>query len=495
MWSILGRPACIVCLSSALSAMALLSHDHLPRLNQSHLTPLLMMTRRLGLKVEGSQFTLEGSPFRILSGTIDYFRVPRQSWRTSLRKMQACGFNTLTTHIPWNLHEPEVGQFHFIENMDLIAFITMASEVGLWVILCPGPYIGSDLDLGGLPSWLLRDPKMKLRTTYKGFTRAMNRYFDRLISRIGQYQYKRGGPIIAVQIENEYGSYYMDKKYMAYVKTDNKGPRWLMIYVSSDFQPQAIQMIAYEPLTLLYFMTLWEVLPRLAHPIKSVKPLSMEQLPVNNDNGQSFGYTLYETTIFHDGLLTSRGHIQDRGQVFLNKNYIGALDHSNDELSILRSNPKKSQILRILVENQGRLASGQDINNERKGITGDIYLDHFPLRKFTIYSLDMRDIFLQRKLPKSWKIVTNHVQGPAFFLSYLKAGDPSQDTFIKVKGWNKGVIFINGQVLGRYWNIGPQETLYVPGSWLHPGVNEIIIFEEVEGNTKISFAQEAQLGH
>ncbi|XP_060232995.1 beta-galactosidase-1-like protein 2 [Meriones unguiculatus] len=635
MWSILGRPACIVCLSSALSAMALLSHDHLPRLNQSHLTPLLMMTRRLGLKVEGSQFTLEGSPFRILSGTIDYFRVPRQSWRTSLRKMQACGFNTLTTHIPWNLHEPEVGQFHFIENMDLIAFITMASEVGLWVILCPGPYIGSDLDLGGLPSWLLRDPKMKLRTTYKGFTRAMNRYFDRLISRIGQYQYKRGGPIIAVQIENEYGSYYMDKKYMAYVKTalesrginemfmtaddgvnlkrghlknvlatvhmknikqktyddlkaiQGRSPILMMLYtadsfdtwgalrqignphllrkdvfemfslgfslnfymfqggtnfgfmggaqssngyqpvvtsydysalltesgeytseyeafqhffhlvtdVSSDFQPQAIQMIAYEPLTLLYFMTLWEVLPRLAHPIKSVKPLSMEQLPVNNDNGQSFGYTLYETTIFHDGLLTSRGHIQDRGQVFLNKNYIGALDHSNDELSILRSNPKKSQILRILVENQGRLASGQDINNERKGITGDIYLDHFPLRKFTIYSLDMRDIFLQRKLPKSWKIVTNHVQGPAFFLSYLKAGDPSQDTFIKVKGWNKGVIFINGQVLGRYWNIGPQETLYVPGSWLHPGVNEIIIFEEVEGNTKISFAQEAQLGH
>lgn len=95
----------------------------------------------------------------------------------------------------------------------------MASQSGLWVILCPGPYIGSDLDLGGLPSWLLKDPKMKLRTTYKGFTKAMNRYFDNLIPKIAKFQYKKGGPIIAVQVENEYGSYYMDKKYMAYVKT------------------------------------------------------------------------------------------------------------------------------------------------------------------------------------------------------------------------------------------------------------------------------------
>ncbi|CAH6858790.1 Bin2a [Phodopus roborovskii] len=638
MWTFLGRPECILYLSSALSVMALINRDQLPRLNQSHLTPLMLVTRRVGLKVEGSQFTLEGFPFRIISGTIDYFRIFRQHWRISLRKMYAGGFNTLTTHVPWNLHEPGVGQFHFTENLDLIAFITMASEEGLWVILCPGPYIGSDLDLGGLPSWLLKDPKMKLRTTYKGFTRAMNRYFDHLVPKIAQFQYGKGGPIIAVQIENEYGSYYMDKKYMAYVKTalvsrgisellmtaddglnlrkghlknvlatvhmknikretyeelksiQGRSPILMMVYTAKSFDtwgalrnfgdpqmlmkdvkemfplgfsfnfymfhggtnfgfiggaqssngylpvvtsydycalltesgaytpeyrvfqeffhfvtdaptiipPKFARMVAYTPLTVLYFMTLWEVLPHLEEPMKSGKPISMEQLPLNQGNGQSFGYTLYETTIVRGGLLTSKGHIQDRGQVFLDNNYIGVLDHYNDELLIVKNTSKKGQSLRILVENQGRLSSGQDINKERKGLTGDIYLNKTPLRKFTIYSLEMKNAFIQTKLPKlpeSWKTVTGHVLGPAFFLSHLRVGDPPQGTYIKVKGWGKGVIFINGQILGRYWTIGPQEALYVPHPWLHPGVNEIMMFEELKGSQKIYFSEKPELGH
>nr|XP_015850935.2 beta-galactosidase-1-like protein 2 [Peromyscus maniculatus bairdii] len=632
MWTFLGRPECILCLSSALSAMALQKQKELPRLNQTHLTPLLLATRRVGLKVERSQFTLEGFPFRIISGTIDYFRIPRQKWRVSLRKMRDGGFNTLTTHVPWNLHEPAVGQFHFIGNLDLITFITMASGEGLWVILCPGPYVGSDLDLGGLPSWLLKDPKMKLRTTYKGFTGAVNKYFDHLIPRIAPFQYRKGGPIIAVQIDNEYGSYYMDKKYMSYVKTalvsrgisellmtaddglnlrkghlknvlatvhmknirkqtyedleaiQGRGPILMMVYTSNSFDtwgalrhfgdPQMLMkdvremftfgfsfnfymfhggtnfgfiggaessdgylpvvtsydynallteagahtpeyrvfqeffrsvtdisnkrkptnVFTYAPLKFLYFMTLWEVLPHLTRPTKSVKPIPMELLPVNQGNGQSFGYTLYETTISHGGLLTSRGHIQDRGQVFLDKDHVGVLDHYNDELLIVKNPSKKTQELRILVENQGRLTSGKDINKQRKGLTGDIYLDKTPLRHFMIYSLELRNAFTQKKLPKSWEIVTSHVQGPAFFLSHLRVADPPQDIFIKTQGWEKGVMFINGQILGRYWNVGPQETLYVPGSWLHPGINEIVLFEELKGGLKIELAKEANLG-
>ncbi|GAB1293989.1 Beta-galactosidase [Apodemus speciosus] len=595
MWTFLGRPECILCLSSALCAMALITNNQLPRLNQTHLTPLLMITRKVGLEVKGSEFTLEGYPFRIISGTIDYFRIPRNSWRLSLRKLQACGFNTLTTHIPWNLHEPAVGQFHFTESMDLIAFLTLASETGLWVIVCPGPYIGSDLDLGGLPSWLLKDPKMKLRTTYKGFTKAMNRYFDDLIPRIAKYQYMKGGPIIAVQVENEYGSYYMDKKYMAYVKMalksrginellmtaddgvslrkghlpnvlatvhmknikketyedlkiiQDNSPILMMVYTANSFdtwgtlhqfgdpqmlmkdvremfnlgfslnfymfqggtnfgliggaqflrgympvvtsydysalisesgeytleyqefqyffhsvtdntasiQPKATLMFAYQTLKLLYFMTLWDVLPYLVKITKSSRPLSMEQLPVNERNGQSFGYILYETVIFNGGLLTSRGHVQDRGQVFLDNSYVGLLDQTNNELLLFKDVSKKTQILRILVENQGRLSSGHDMNKERKGLTGDIYLDKSPLRPFKIYSLEMKNMFIQREFPKSWKKVTSHVQGPAFFLSHLKAGDPPQDTFIKIK---------------------------------------IIIFEELRGDVNIRFTNRAQLG-
>ncbi|XP_035299445.1 beta-galactosidase-1-like protein 2 isoform X2 [Cricetulus griseus] len=514
----------------------------------------------------------------------------------------------------------------------------MASEEGLWVILCPGPYIGSDLDLGGLPSWLLRDPKMKLRTTYSGFTKAMNRYFDGLVPRIAQFQYKKGGPIIAVQIENEYGSYYMDKKYMAYVQKalvsrgisellmtaddglnvrkghlknvlatvhmknikkqtyedlksiQGKSPILMMVYTTKTFdtwgalrnfgdpqmlmkdvremfllgfsfnfymfhggtnfgfiggaqsshgyqpvvtsydycallteagqytpeyrvfqeffhsiteastfiQPQLALGTAYSSLTVIYFMTLWEVLPLLDRPTKSAKPISMEQLPVNQRNGQSFGYTLYETTIFSGGRLFSRGHIQDRGQVFLDNNYIGVLDHYHNELLIVKNASKKTQSLSILVENQGRLTYGKDINKERKGLTGDIYLKKTPLRKFTIHSLEMKNTLIQTKLPKfpeSWKSVAGQVEGPAFFLSHLRVGDPPQDTYVKVKDWGKGVIFINGQILGRYWSIGPQKALYIPSSWLHPGINEIVMFEELNGGQKIQFTSEPDLGH
>ncbi|XP_053451612.1 beta-galactosidase-1-like protein 2 [Nycticebus coucang] len=218
MWGLLVRPEWILCLSSAFAVMAQLSDDLLPRINQTHLTPSQLKNRKVGLKIKDSEFTLEGFPFLIISGTVHYFRVPKMYWRDRLLKLKACGFNTLTMPIPWNLHEPRENQFYFTGSLNFKDFINMASEVGLWVILWPGPYIGSDIDLGGLPSWLLKDRKMKLRTTYKGFTKAVNRYFDQLISRVVPHQYNKGGPIIAVQIENEYGSYGLDEKYMLYVK-------------------------------------------------------------------------------------------------------------------------------------------------------------------------------------------------------------------------------------------------------------------------------------
>ncbi|XP_012499730.1 PREDICTED: beta-galactosidase-1-like protein 2 [Propithecus coquereli] len=533
MWAFLARLEYILCLS-AFSVMAQLQHDLSPRINQTHLTPSQLKIRKVGLKVEGSNFTLEGFPFLIVAGTMHYFRVPRSYWRVNLLKLKACGFNTLTT-----------------------AFITMASEVGLWVILCPGPYIGSDLDLGGLPSWLLKDPKMKLRTMYKGFTNAVNRYFDKLISRIVPLQYNQGGPIIAVQVENEYGSYYLDKKYMSYVKKalvkrgikvllmtadsglelrrghvkdvlatvhmknikqetyrelssiQGRSPIMMMVYTASSFdtwgalrnrldpqnygalltedgeytpeyitfqeyfssvlevpmsiQPDHTQKTVYKSVTLLHFVSLWEILPYLDTPIKSAKPVSMEMLSVNQGSGQSYGYTLYETYISKGGILSSRGHVRDRAQ--------GYQDYHS---------------LRILVENQGRLAYGKDINRERKGLTGDIYLDNSPLRKFTIYSLDMNIKLIQRIIPKIWKPVSYQVQGPAFFLGFLKVGEP-KDTFIKLEGWTKGVVFINGKNLGRYWNLGPQETLYLPGPWLHSGTNEIVVFEELIGGLQIQF--------
>ncbi|XP_014649164.1 PREDICTED: beta-galactosidase-1-like protein 2 [Ceratotherium simum simum] len=467
-------------------------------MNQTFLTPSYMRNRHVGLKVEGSNFTLGGFPFLIVAGTIHYFRVPREYWRDSLLKLKACGFNTVTTHVPWNLHEPKRSQFYFTGNLDLKAFLFMASEVGLWVILCPGPYIGSDLDLGGLPSWLLQDPKMKLRTTYKGFTKAVNHYFDVLIPRIVPLQYKKGGPVIAVQVENEYGSYHLDKRYMSYIKKVLVTRGVEVLLMTADDGQELIRGHLKKVIATVHMRNIKkETYQKLSsvQPIRSAKPICMEKLSVNQGSGQSYGYILYETVITTGGLLTSRGHVKDRGQVFLEEKYIGVLDHSTNQLTIPRKNGHKDYLtLTILVENQGRLAYGQEINKERKGLTGDIYLNNSPLRKFKIYSLEMNTKFLERALRNIWKPVLYQLRGPAFFLGILRIGNYPKDTFIKLEGWTKGVIFINGQNLGRYWNIGPQETLYLPGPWLRPGSNEIIVFEEFKPGIEIQFTNMSHLG-
>ncbi|XP_029629349.1 beta-galactosidase-1-like protein 2 [Salmo trutta] len=113
-------------------------------------------------------------------------------------------------YVPWNLHEQKRGV--------LKAYTSLAAELGLWFILRAGPYICAEWDLGGMPSWLLCDPDMKLRTTYPDFTEAVDSFFDQLIPRVAPYQYSKGGPIIAVQVENEYGSYAKDVEYMPYIK-------------------------------------------------------------------------------------------------------------------------------------------------------------------------------------------------------------------------------------------------------------------------------------
>lgn len=181
-------------------------------------TTLKRMSRSEGLKANSSQFTLEGEPFQILGGSIHYFRVPRAYWKDRLLKLKACGLNTLTTYVPWNLHEPERGIFNFQDQLDIKAFVTLAAELDLWVILRPGPYICAEWDLGGLPSWLLQDQDMRLRTTYPGFVNAVSSYFDKLVPIIKPLLFEEGGPVIAVQVENEYGSYAVDDKYMQFIK-------------------------------------------------------------------------------------------------------------------------------------------------------------------------------------------------------------------------------------------------------------------------------------
>uniref|UniRef100_A0A8C5P2E3 Beta-galactosidase n=1 Tax=Jaculus jaculus TaxID=51337 RepID=A0A8C5P2E3_JACJA len=545
--------------------------SHLLRLDWSTLIPLWLRHRKLGLQAKGQNFMLEDSIFWIFGGSIHYFRVPKEYWRDRLLKMKACGLNTLTTYVPWNLHEPERGKFDFSGNLDLEAFVLLAAEIGLWVILRPGPYICSEVDLGGLPSWLLQDSGMKLRTTYKGFTEAVDLYFDHLMSRVVPLQYKHGGPVIAVQVENEYGSYNKDPAYMPYIKkaledrgiiellltSDNKDglqkgvvhgvlatinlqsqqelqllstflfsvqgiqPKMVMEYwtgwfdswggphnildssevletvsaiidsgssinlymfhggtnfgfingamhfheyksdvTSYDYDavlteagdytakysklrdffgsvsgiplpppPDLLPKMSYEPVTPSYYLSLWDALKYMEEPIKSEKPINMENLPVNNGNGQAFGYILYETTISSSGILS--GLVCDRGQVFVNSVSIGFLDYQTMKIIIPRI--QGYTVLRILVENRGRVNYGNNIDNQRKGLIGNLYLDNSPLKNFRIYSLDMKKSFFQRFDMDKWSTVPEAPAFPAFFLGGLSVGLSPADTFLKLE--------------------------------------------------------------
>ena len=163
-------------------------------------------------------FILNGSPFKIISGTIHYFRVVPQYWRDRLEKLKAMGCNTVETYVAWNVHEPQKGEFCFEGIADIADFIEIAQEVGLWVIVRPSPYICAEWEFGGLPAWLLAEDGMRLRTCYGPFLKHVADYYKKLFEILTPYQITKGGPIIMYQVENEYGSYGSDTLYLETLK-------------------------------------------------------------------------------------------------------------------------------------------------------------------------------------------------------------------------------------------------------------------------------------
>ena len=164
--------------------------------------------------VEHGQFTLDGKPFQIISGEMHYARVPRAYWRDRLRMAKAMGLNSITTYVFWNEHEPKPGVFDFSGNNDVAEFIREAQQEGLYVILRPGPYSCAEWEFGGFPAWLLKNHSMVVRSSDPKFLKAARTWLLRLGQEVAPLQIGNGGPIIAVQVENEYGSYGSDHAYM-----------------------------------------------------------------------------------------------------------------------------------------------------------------------------------------------------------------------------------------------------------------------------------------
>lgn len=213
-------------------------------------------------------FRKDGKPFRYISGSIHYNRIPRIYWKDRLLKMYMAGLNAIQTYVPWNYHEESPGHYNFSEERDLQYFLQLAQDIGLLVILRPGPYICAEWEMGGLPAWLLSNKTIVLRSSDKDYLAAVDTWMGKLLPMIKPFLYQNGGPIITVQVENEYGSYFAcDYNYLRHLTqlfrsylgdevvlftTDGAGVGYLKcgsiqgLYATVDFGPGANVTAAFE---------------------------------------------------------------------------------------------------------------------------------------------------------------------------------------------------------------------------------------------------------
>jgi beta-galactosidase len=563
--------------------------------------PLAAATFTIG----DSSFLLNGQPFQIKAGEMHPSRVPHEYWADRLRMMHAMGLNTVSIYVFWNVHEPREGEFNFTGDADVAQFVRLAQKEGLWVIVRPGPYCCAEWEFGGYPWWLLKDHDLKVRSQDPRFLAAAEKYLKKLGEQLAPLQITHGGPIIMVQVENEYGSYGADHIYMGKIRdmdraagfdvpfftADGGGnmmagghlddvlpglnggggksimkeigkyrpdgpwfvpefyPGWLdhwgephakvgigglvretewkltnnvsfcyyMIYGGTSFgfmaganfggafQPQPTSYDYNSPMDEMgrpteKFFALRDVLAKhlgagetlpdvpsttpvieipeiefttsasvfdiLGKPVKSEKPMSFEDLD------QGYGYVLYRTKILGPpGATLKINKLRDYAVVCVDGKRLATLDRRDRQDSMVLTNAGKT--LDILVENGGRINYGRQITDNRKGITESVMLGDSELTGWEMFKLPFDEV-PRLKTSNLAAHIAPFVARGSFNLSEIG------DTFLDLRGWGKGIVIVNGHNLGRYWHIGPQQTLYCPGVWLKKGKNDIVIFEQIK---------------
>ncbi|XP_058695274.1 beta-galactosidase-1-like protein isoform X3 [Poecile atricapillus] len=491
-------------------------------------------TRSFQLDYEHNCFRKDGVPFRYISGSIHYARVPRPAWRDRLLKMYMSGLSTVQVYVPWNYHEILPGVYDFTGNRDVEAFLDLTAELGLLVILRPGPYICAEWEMGGLPAWLLWKPDIILRTSDPAYLAAVDSWLHILLPKIKPRLYQQGGNIISVQVENEYGSYYAcDYGYLRYLlgsfrallgsevllfTTDSTRAEELRcgtlqgLYATVDFGPGSNVTEAFGaqrrvepkgPLVNSEYYTGWLDYWGEAHTSTSATWVArgledMLHLGASINmymfhGGTNFAYwsgadykDQYKpvtTSYDYDAPLSEAGDPTEKLfaiRTVISKEYQGTLER--DGQTRLHVTGRAGDTLDILLENMGRISFGAN-TSDFKGLLANLSLNSRPLSNWLIYPLAI-DTAVQQgwpyaALPKSR---SGGRVGPAFYTGTFETPGIAWDTFVTFPGWSKGLMWINGFNLGRYWTCrGPQQTLFVPGSVLHHGHPNNITVLELEG--------------
>lgn len=564
-------------------------------------------------KIENGSFQLNGKEIQLICGEMHYTRIPREYWRDRLKRARAMGLNTISTYVFWNFHERKPGIFDFKGQADLSHFIKLAQEEGLYILLRPGPYVCAEWDFGGYPYWLLNEKGMIYRSQDEAFLKACNRYIQRLGKELARQTIQKGGNIIMVQLENEYGSYGNDKVYLNALKNmiQNAGfdtplltcdgggqmgaghlkgvfpaingvlgndifkivdryqpggpyfvaefyPAWFDVWgkkhskvdykhpteqlewmlknkisvsmymfhggtnfwytnganTAEGYAPQPTSYDYDAPLgewgncypkyyafrdAISKYLPKGESLPDVpadnptisfpkitmeeSAPLQAAfhKRIKSEEIQTMEEVEQDFGYIHYETILQQPGKGKLILHdLRDYAVVLLNGKQIGSLDRRHNQNILEMSVPSIPAKLEIIVENTGRVNYGPDILHNHKGITEKVLWLGQKLKTWTITSLP-----LYREKVGKLTFSTSIIGVPAFHKGTIHL-QYTGDCFLDMSAWGKGAAWVNGHSLGRFWNIGPQQTLYVPAPWLKKGKNEIVIFEmEDTGNRNL----------
>lgn len=570
--------------------------------------------KKESFRVGHGTFLLNEKPFLIKAAEVHYPRIPRQYWEHRIEMCKALGMNTLCLYIFWNIHEQREGEFDFTGNNDIRAFVKLAQKHGLYVIVRPGPYVCAEWEMGGLPWWLLKKKDISLRDNDPYFLERLKIFEEQVGKQLGDLTIEKGGPIIMVQVENEYGSYGENKEYIANVRDiirqsgfdkvtlfqcdwSSNFTRnglddlvWTMNFgtganIKNEFRrlgelrPESPKMCsefwsgwfdkwggAHETrgakdmvdgleemiqnnISFSLYMTHggsnwghWaganspgfapdvtsydydapineyghatpkyyelrsmmakyssEPLPNVPEPPMPLieipkfelnqyaplfetlpSPVTIEGIKTMEEFDQGWGSILYRTTVdqFDGQSLLQVFEPHDYAQIFINGQLIGAMDRRVRENTIVLPSLKQGDTLDILIEAMGRINFGRAIK-DFKGITDSVMLNGKRLDNWLVYNLpDDYETQLDREFVATPNSSATAKLGAGYYSGTFEL-DEVGDTFINMESWGKGQLYINGYAIGRFWKIGPQQTLYVPGCWLRKGKNQIVVFDIV----------------